>query len=180
LIFFTSDTHFGHKKMAELRGFSQVSNMDEKIIETWNKIIPRTSTVYHLGDFALGDPGYISKIRSRLHGKIHLILGNHDYKNKIHKLSLLFTSLSDLKCVKYNHNLFTLCHYPMRQWPSSHRGSFHLYGHSHGIMPPYGKSFDVGWDRWSRPLPVDEVLQILEKLPDNPDMLLIRGEDYAE
>jgi calcineurin-like phosphoesterase family protein len=36
----------------------------------------------------------------------------------------------------------------MRSWPNSHYASWHLYGHHHGKLPPYGLSFDVGVDCW--------------------------------
>jgi hypothetical protein len=39
-----------------------------------------------------------------------------------------------------------LCHYGMRVWPASHHGSVHFYGHSHGRLPGYGRSRDVGVD----------------------------------
>jgi calcineurin-like phosphoesterase family protein len=40
----------------------------------------------------------------------------------------------------------TLCHYSMRKWNKAHYGTWHLYGHSHGNLPPYGLSMDVGVD----------------------------------
>ena len=33
--------------------------------------------------------------------------------------------------------LVVLCHYAMRVWDRSHYGSWHLYGHSHGNLPPW-------------------------------------------
>jgi calcineurin-like phosphoesterase family protein len=34
----------------------------------------------------------------------------------------------------------------MRSWPGSFHGSVLLYGHSHGRLPRYGRSMDVGVD----------------------------------
>jgi hypothetical protein len=39
-----------------------------------------------------------------------------------------------------------LHHYACRTWPAQHYGSHHFYGHSHGNLPPLGKSRDVGVD----------------------------------
>jgi calcineurin-like phosphoesterase family protein len=39
-----------------------------------------------------------------------------------------------------------------------HHGAWHLYGHSHGALPPYGKSFDVGVDCWNyKPVSFEQV-----------------------
>lgn len=42
--------------------------------------------------------------------------------------------------------LVVLCHYPLRSWHRSFRGSWHFYGHCHGSVPGLGRSRDVGVD----------------------------------
>lgn len=153
--------------MAKLRGFNSTKEMDDHIIKIWNETMKTGDTVYFLGDFAFGKPDEIKKYRAQLKGKIHLILGNHDYRNHINKLSQLFSSIHDLLTIKYNHKKIILCHYAMRVWDSSHYNSYHLYAHSHGNLEGQGKSFDIGWDKFHRPVPIDEVLEIFETLPDN-------------
>ena len=171
-IYFTADTHFNHKLIAKLRGFESVKEMDEILIENWNKVIKPGNLIYHLGDFMLGSPDIIKKYRSKLNGKLHLIKGNHDYRNKIDKLSCLFSSVSDIKTIKYYHQRIILCHYAMRVWPASHHNSYHLFGHSHGKLRGQGKSFDIGVDCWDyMPVNIDEVMGIFEKLPDNFNLL---------
>jgi calcineurin-like phosphoesterase family protein len=84
--FFTSDTHFGHAMVADLRGFrdgdspgSFVRNHDEEIIERWNCVVQPDDLVFHLGDVGLGgDEDYIFECVHRLNGHKQLILGNHD------------------------------------------------------------------------------------------------------
>jgi len=153
--------------MSDMRGFKSTNEMDASIIEIWNNIIHTGDEVYHLGDFGFGKEKEISKYRSQLNGKVNLILGNHDYKNSIDKLGKLFTSVSDLKTIKYNHERIILCHYAMRVWSASHHNSYHLFGHSHGLLNTYGKSFDIGWDVWGKPLNISEVIDEFNKLPDN-------------
>ena len=81
-IWFTSDTHFGHARILEYckdtRPFDSVSAMDEALIATWNKQVRPDDTVYHLGDFAFKDAEHTLRLLKRLHGRIHLIYGNHD------------------------------------------------------------------------------------------------------
>ncbi len=40
----------------------------------------------------------------------------------------------------------TLCHFPMRSWHASYHGTWHLYGHVHRVMEPWGMAMDVGVD----------------------------------
>src|ERR1700680_540882 len=80
---FTSDTHFGHENIIKYcaRPFKTSWEMDAAMVNNWNGVVGPPDTVYHLGDFAFGrgaQPEYISKIAKQLHGKIHLIIGNHE------------------------------------------------------------------------------------------------------
>lgn len=59
-----------------------------------------------------------------------------------------------------------LCHYPLRVWNRNNRGSWHLFGHSHGRLPdlPNSLSMDVGGDTQDfRPWYYDEVAGVMEK-----------------
>ena len=77
-VFFTTDTHFGSKRTLEFsrRPFSSVEEMDEKMIENWNKIVSPWDTVYHLGDF--GD----TSVLQLLNGKKILVMGNYEEEEK--------------------------------------------------------------------------------------------------
>jgi calcineurin-like phosphoesterase family protein len=59
----------------------------------------------------------------------------------------------------------------MKIWRNSHRGSWHLYGHSHGGLheSPNSLSFDVGVDaRDYRPISFDEVSKLMAKKTFKP------------
>lgn len=81
--FFTSDTHFGHANIIRFckRPFENVEEMNEVLIENWNKVVSDDDTVFHLGDFAFGGSNVWKEIIPRLKGHINLIIGNHDRKN---------------------------------------------------------------------------------------------------
>jgi calcineurin-like phosphoesterase family protein len=56
----------------------------------------------------------------------------------------------------------------LRVWNKSHHNSWHLYGHSHGSLPPHGKSVDVGVDCKEitseyRPLSFKEIKKYMDK-----------------
>ena len=77
--YFTSDLHFGHANIIELchRPFTTVEEMDAALIANWNRRVTDRDTVYITGDlcFRTADPlRYLTKLK----GKKHLILGNHD------------------------------------------------------------------------------------------------------
>lgn len=77
-IWLTSDTHFGHSKIIEYtnRPFANVDEMNEALVNNWNKVVSPNDTVYHLGDVFFTKDG--AKHLRRLNGKKYLILGNHD------------------------------------------------------------------------------------------------------
>lgn len=178
MIFFTADTHLGHTKIIYYcnRPFSSIEEMNEKIIENWNNVVGPSDTVYHLGDFSFGNP---YPYRKRLNGRVELILGNHDRKELCRDV---FDKVYDLKSIKIENKTIVLSHFAMRVWPKSHFNSFHLYGHSHGILEPFGKSFDVGVDaNGFSPVSFDTVKHIMECLPDNPNWLTkLKGFDPHE
>src|SRR3989344_4017153 len=79
-IFITADHHFNHKNIIEYckRPFKTVEEMNETMIERWNRRVGKDDLVIHLGDFGLGNKEKINEIRKRLNGTIILIKGNHD------------------------------------------------------------------------------------------------------
>jgi len=76
---FISDTHFQHKNILKWgRNFSSTEEMDELMIENWNKVVKKGDKVYHLGDVFFGSKETFPKLWSRLNGSKRLIIGNHD------------------------------------------------------------------------------------------------------
>jgi calcineurin-like phosphoesterase family protein len=155
--FYTADHHFGHQLMlsstACARPFSSVREMDEFLIDAWNSVVRPADLVFHLGDFAfgLGDAARVASIFRRLNGRKRLVLGNHDFSkpNVIHpsllKLEWDAPPTAALETTDEGQRVY-LSHYAARTWPGQHRGAFHFYGHSHGRLPPFGRSRDVGVD----------------------------------
>jgi calcineurin-like phosphoesterase family protein len=146
MIYFTSDTHLGHAKIVEYssRPFSSVDEMDNKIIDNWNSIISQNDTVYHLGDFCFGNR---QKYNQKLNGNIIFVKGSHD--NGTTHPYLIIIKPKNLLDEYGNQRTIILCHYAMRSWHLSHYASWHLFGHHHGKLEPYGLSFDVGVDCWN-------------------------------
>lgn len=155
-ILFTADPHFGHANIIKHcdRPWKEVEAHDDALVARWNAVVTPRDTVYVLGDFAMIKkvPGVCSmklyrKMRSRLNGKIHLVLGNHDKMSQ--EVYNTFSAVYDgIKEVKIDGEKVVLCHYPMRSWNRSCHGGGHLFGHVHGRLEKVdtGVSFDVGVD----------------------------------
>ena len=154
-VFFTADHHFGHKNIIKFanRPFASVEEMNETMIELWNKKVGPNDEVYHLGDVGLCSQGKLRKILERLNGKIYLIRGNHEKSAEAcHSHFEWIKDYYELVVEDPEHErgqqLIVLMHYAMRVWNVSHWGSYMLYGHSHGELPddPNARSIDVGVD----------------------------------
>lgn len=79
-VFLTSDLHFGHNQefIWKARGYNSIQEMDEDYICRWNATVSDEDDVYVLGDLMLGDNDNGIDCISRLNGRIHIVLGNHD------------------------------------------------------------------------------------------------------
>lgn len=87
-IWFTSDTHFGHARIAEfcpqrqewfnMDGPGDIDTMNRGLLEVWNDTVKPGDKVFHQGDFAMGQIDKTLGFVSRLFGDITLTLGNHD------------------------------------------------------------------------------------------------------
>ncbi|CAA2104698.1 hypothetical protein AIGOOFII_1973 [Methylobacterium marchantiae] len=167
--FITADTHFGHASILHgLRpGFASIEEHDAMLIEAWNSTVQPGDTVYHLGDFALSTPEYAGKIFRRLNGRKILIAGNHDRKNR----KLGWAEQHDgIREISVEDRHVVLCHYPMRSWPRAYRGSLHLFGHTHGLLPGTTQSQDVGVDVWSyRPVTLSQILERMAASDTQPE-----------
>lgn len=158
MIHLTSDTHFGHNKIIQYceRPFNDVHEMNKTIINSINEVVGEDDTLYFLGDFCHHRSSPI-EYRKYINCKnVHIILGNHDFLDKIEKnlYSFLddgFLSVNFVKEILYCNQKIFLSHYPHRSWPSSHKGSYHCYGHVHSKLDHEDRNstrltLDVGVD----------------------------------
>ncbi len=155
--FYIADTHFFHDNILRFshRPFKDVVEMNETIIRNWNSVVSDNDDVYILGDVAnRTNVEKINDVISRLKGKKHLVVGNHDVvilKNK--KLQNFFVEIKDMIQVKDGDDSIVLCHYPMAEWPGFYRGAYHFFGHIHNndndackIMKNIKNAYNVGVD----------------------------------
>lgn len=170
-IYLTSDLHLGHDRefIWKARGFNSIQQMNETIVETWNRTIDDDDDIYVLGDVMLGSPDNIHYIE-RLCGRIHIVLGNHDtskreemYRNLPNVIEVAEVGIK----LKYKKHHFVMTHYPMMtgnlEKESLKQMSLNLYGHTHQASNFYNDMpfmYHVGVDSHDcYPVLLDDVIE---------------------
>lgn len=176
-LFLTSDSHFGHFNIAKLcnRPYNSRKEMDEGLIENWNKVVPEDGIVIHCGDFMLPHKvGYkeYSKYINKLNGTIYLTRGNHDkidlgnYDNKL--------IVNDCMYIQVEKTIIYAQHYPCLTF----NGDIQVFGHIHTLsdgkvhgldsdVPAKLKfnQYDVGVDQNNyTPINYNQLINIINEL----------------
>lgn len=134
-IFFTSDTHFWHENILKFcnRPFSSVEEMNDTIIDNWNKLVGENDIVFHLGDFCFCGSDKFEKIIEKLNGHIYLILGNHDWKTIRNHYFSKFKGIYQQLSIKVDGRKIYLNHFPFLCYDGSYKNNpvWALSGHIH-------------------------------------------------
>lgn len=155
-IFVTSDTHFSHANIlrpdfcGEVRPFATAREMGDEIIRRWNARIGKDDTVYHLGDVFWNTPSAPrQRIFNKLHGRKHLVLGNHDDEKAMRRLD--WRSISRSLLLADAEIVVMMTHYPPSRRDHDYACQRYgkvlwLHGHIHSMTPPSPPVMDVGVD----------------------------------
>lgn len=141
MMYFTSDLHLGHENILAhcQRPFTCIEEMNEALIENWNRKVRPEDEIYLIGDFAYRSACPVAEYLRRLNGQKHLIIGNHElWIQSDPSLSRFFVSVSHMQVIRLDNAAITLCHYPMFEWNGSRRAldqrtsrSWLIHGHIH-------------------------------------------------
>ena len=141
-VFLVSDTHFGHAGVCrflrddgtKLRPWDNPEEMDDYMVEAWNKKVKPNDKVYHLGDVVINRKAL--KILALLNGDKVLIRGNHDifrdteYRNYFREIRAYHVM-----------NGMILSHIPIHS-DSLGRFGTNIHGHLHSnrvmVTDPFG------------------------------------------
>lgn len=135
MIYFISDYHLGQENKASIRGFSNLREMNAKIIEEWNKIITAEDLVYIVGDVALKREALIYFCKNTNGEKI-LILGNHD-KFYFSFYKKYFSRIKQSKYLWYEGLKFIVSHFPIHtKCLGENEYCIHGHVHEHTIDDP--------------------------------------------
>lgn len=158
-LYITSDQHFNHRRIIEYaeRPFKTVEEMNEVMIENWNKKVGKNDVVLHLGDFALGKKTELMAVKDRLNGHIMLINGSHDrdiLKIKEEKFMIIEGNL------KMGHIIFSHEPLALKVIPT---GFTNVHGHIHNKDSYHGLNVSVEKTDYT-PLSLDELKERIEQL----------------
>lgn len=126
----------------DCRGFANAEEMNQYMINQWNKKVKGNDEVYILGDLSWGNVDQTNDLLEQLHGRLYMIRGNHDYY-----LSKARCRLDRFEWVRHYEEIHDhkrkviLCHYPIM----CYNGQYHfdkngkpdvymLYGHVHDTL----------------------------------------------
>jgi len=169
-VWYTSDLHFLHEKVALIRGFKDSAEHDIAIFENWQGQVTPNDTVYVLGDIASDERTlrHALGMLDALPGDKILIAGNHDgfhpKNRKFMEWQEIALSFPRIKAVapfarrKLLGKDVMLSHFPYyrerpgveprdMQYRLRNEGNWLLHGHTHGTevvtVQQYGEKLSV-------------------------------------
>lgn len=181
MIWFTSDTHFGHANVLAFckRPWDDVDAMNDALVERINERVAPDDVLYHLGDFSFrATVEKAREIRHRIRCRtIHWIPGNHDKDWSQPAVTGTFAVEPPICTLKLDGGRkIVMCHYPLMDWPGLAHGAIHLHGHIHAarIYNEWNRSqrllrYDVGVDaNGYAPVSLDEILAFFDGVEHRP------------
>lgn len=174
-VFIISDTHFNHTNIIKYcnRPFASVAEMNQTLIDNWNRVVRPQDTVIHCGDFAFtrankkaaGDA--IRALTKSLNGRKILILGNHDDKRIRYKDCGFGAQFYHFWVVESK----IFCHCVDWVDEADKCGRFIYYGHVHdNDIAPNGPNWRNVCVEWTDYTPVD----ITANLTDDEYRIIVK------
>lgn len=120
MIWFTSDTHFGHENVLKFtdRPWETIWQMNDAIVDSINGRVAVDDELYILGDFSFkmtAQDAYALRKRIACR-RIHLVPGNHDKDWTQPAVAGAFTVEPPICVLKIDGQKIVLSHYPMADW----------------------------------------------------------------
>ena len=153
MIWFTSDTHFGHENVLKFtdRPWETIQQMNSSIVANINARVGMNDELYILGDFSF-------KMTAQ---------DAYGLRKKTQPaVSRAFITEPPICVLKIDGQKIVMSHFPMADWQSMSHGSWHLHGHIHSSGGAYNEfnrkqgllRYDVGVDANAcAPVSLDEL-----------------------
>jgi calcineurin-like phosphoesterase family protein len=190
--FWTSDLHFGHANIIKYcnRPFTDVGQMNAKLVNNWNEVVGQDDEVWVLGDVAMGSIEQSLAFVRRLNGVKTLVTGNHDRcwsaagaKSQrwveVYQAAGFNTILHGTIEIVFDDQPAVACHFPYAgdsqdadrytALRPEDLGRTLLHGHVHDRWQVSGRQINVGVDVWDyRPVSDAQLLAALSQAGDEP------------
>lgn len=173
-IWFFSDHHFSHTNILKFKDkegnlirpmFDSVDHMDEYMIHEWNSHIKPGDHVWHLGDITFNKEKFTNKILNKLHGKLRIVVGNHDDILFLSKLGRIQKLVESRRFDEYGFIATHRCVHQENLW--NHRkqhGMVNVHGHIHHNPSPVGPYINVSVEATDyKPIHIDDIIQQVNK-----------------
>jgi calcineurin-like phosphoesterase family protein len=179
-VWFTSDLHFGHRLVAEVRGFSNTNEHDATLMGEWRGRVRPNDQVWVLGDLAAATPQHALTCVKGLPGVKHLVAGNHDRCHPMHRGAHnwqrryleAFQSVQPFARRRIAGLEVLMSHFPYHvdrgeprhtQYRLRDQGTWLLHGHLHSAERVTSRrEIHVGVDAWGMaPVSLDEVAALM-------------------
>ena len=187
-VYFTSDPHWGHRFVSNLRGFETVVEHDTALLDNFHDTLTEDDQTWWLGDLAMHKPDYALAQIGTIPGKHHLILGNHDRAHPMHRDSHkhqrayfeVFESVQAFARRRINGTEVLLSHFPYVGPGDDHTpearkvqyrfpdlGTWLLHGHTHNSeQRVHDHQIHVGLDAWDmHPVPLSFLESVIPTTP---------------
>lgn len=143
--YYIADLHFFHDALnhkMDQRGFATVEEMNQYIVEKWNRKVRKNDEVVILGDISLGHAEETNQILKQLNGRLYLVVGNHDHVLEHRKMdSSRFVWIKEYAEMADDGKKVVLCHYPIMCYNGQYRldkdgtpKTYMMYGHVHDTV----------------------------------------------
>jgi calcineurin-like phosphoesterase family protein len=180
MIYFTADTHLGHRLVSQLRGFGSIAEHDRAVMQNLHSSLTKNDQLWLLGDVNMGNPVEALHMLMELPCPIHLIAGNHDSVHAMHRdshkyldtYSMAFDSVQMFARRRIFGLDVLLSHFPYAadrsearytQYRLRDEGKYLLHGHTHSLARWTGlREIHVGLDAWDlKPVPLSEIEKMI-------------------
>ncbi len=152
-VFFIADLHFGHRKCIEFdrRPWKDLDEMEEDLIKRWNAKVSSLDDVFVVGDmFAFANTAHAGEIMHRLHGRKHLIVGNHDPRGEI--FNSFYVEVVPYKAIQVRvrgvKQRVVMRHRMLPLYKGYDRGVVQLFGHTHNTKAAECEERYMAFLRW--------------------------------
>lgn len=179
-VFFTSDTWFGRVNILELRNrseFKTITEMDNKIITNWNKLVKPNDIVYVCTNFTT-DPHSLAKAARSLNGHIMIINGGENQallemieqnKEEYPNIEILYEQIYPL--VEYD---AIVSPYPLKDWPGKETGTLNIHGYTNTLkdIDIVDGSINVSIDLWEYcPVEINRLIRYVNLMRTKRDKI---------